>query len=464
MNKTAGVVSADKQMTSEVQVTFKTNLPEEYQVPEVFISIATGSTNKELTQILKQLMSEDNVDIKGKKFNFMINSVFITTTVQDLFDKLGLQNEEGVEIYYQFALDKPKPTHSIPQDEWISTIRSLSHIMNEKAKTYIVGFFNGDVKVFSKNDHQELLNIKQLHQDSMIQDALFLKNDLLDKKIVVTCSNLPQSELRIGEITQVNGKFGYSQIAQSRESDYGNINDGFKCLSSNPMNNEYICSAYTSSEQAPEKAILIWRMNKHTLEGDSSQNQIKSQGGMKRVKTNIAYIGSHSQIVCNGGVQCMKWATPEKIYVGSNDHSVKIINVEKQAIEEVMFTNYKVPTCIDSAQDSLVLTGHEDASIKLWDVRTGASEKKYKASFEGHSSWISQVKFNNNVENLFISGSYDGTVKMWDIRNEEMPLATLKRKGDAKVDDYKVFGVEWNGASQILSGGSDSNISVHTIA
>ncbi len=30
-------------------------------------------------------------------------------------------------------------------------------------------------------------------------------------------------------------------------------------------------------------------------------------------------------------------------------------------------------------------------------------------------------------------------------------------------EDYKVFAVEWNGHSQIISGGSDSHLSVHTI-
>lgn len=63
--------------------------------------------------------------------------------------------------------------------------------MNEKAKTYIVGFFNGDLKVFSKKDHSELLEIKQLHKDNIITDALFLKNDSLNKKLVVTCTSLP---------------------------------------------------------------------------------------------------------------------------------------------------------------------------------------------------------------------------------------------------------------------------------
>ena len=36
----------DEKMTSEVQVTFKTNLPEEYQAPEVQISIDTSSNTK----------------------------------------------------------------------------------------------------------------------------------------------------------------------------------------------------------------------------------------------------------------------------------------------------------------------------------------------------------------------------------------------------------------------------------
>ena len=63
---------------------------------------------------------------------------------------------------------------------------------------------------------------------------------------------------------------------------------------------------------------------------------------------------------------------------------------------------------------------------------------------------------------MFLSGSYDGTVKLWDMRNEEKPISTLKRRNkEENEDDFKVFAVEWNGASKILSGGSDSHVSVH---
>ncbi len=111
-----------------------------------------------------------------------------------------------------------------------------------------------------------------------------------------------------------------------------------------------------------------------------------------------------------------------------------------------MFTSFKVPTCIDSSQESTLISGHEDAVVRLWDVRSGSAEKSFKTEYEGHEKWVSQVKFNQNVDNIFISGSYDGTVKLWDLRNEETPIASMKHKQNEE-DDYKVFAVEWNGPS-----------------
>lgn len=54
---------------------------------------------------------------------------------------------------------------------------------------------------------------------------------------------------------------------------------------------------------------------------------------------------------------------------------------------------------------------------------------------------------------------------MWDLRNEQTPIATLKRKqnnGNSN-ENFKLFALDWNGPSQILSGGSDNQIAVHEI-
>ena len=74
----------------------------------------------------------------------------------------------------------------------------------------------------------------------------------------------------------------------------------------------------------------------------------------------------------------MKWLNPTHILAGCFDHSLKLINVEKNLIEEIMLTNYKVPTAIDAIQDNVVLTGHEDCVVRLWDLRSTNMEKKFK--------------------------------------------------------------------------------------
>ena len=140
-------------------------MPEKYKVPDdAVISISTSSSTKELSQIVKQLLLEENDDqklqneLKSKKLTFMINNTFLTLTLQDLLDQLSISNEKTVEIYYLFALEKPKHKQSTPQDEWISVISNLTHIVNEKAKSYAVGFFNGDVKLFNAR-HDEILSV-----------------------------------------------------------------------------------------------------------------------------------------------------------------------------------------------------------------------------------------------------------------------------------------------------------------
>ena len=60
-----------------------------------------------------------------------------------------------------------------------------------------------------------------------------------------------------------------------------------------------------------------------------------------------------------------------------------------------------------------------------------------------------------------MTAGFDGKVKMWDLRNTTEPLSVLKRQHAAETD--KVFALAWNGGSQILSGGTDSHISVHEL-
>ena len=75
-------------------------MPERYQVPPVEISLATSSTAKDLTKIVRELLLEENEgdeafakEISAKKFSFMVNETFLTLTVHELMLLLELSNE-----------------------------------------------------------------------------------------------------------------------------------------------------------------------------------------------------------------------------------------------------------------------------------------------------------------------------------------------------------------------------------
>ena len=135
----------------EVQVVFKTTLPDSFRVDETQIQLSAASHNKDLTAVLTQLMDDSNVDpalINGKKFNFMVNDTFLTDDLASLLAKLNLSNESVIEVFYLFALEKPKPKHTSPQDEWVSAICPLASYLNDKAKSYAVALMNGDLKIY----------------------------------------------------------------------------------------------------------------------------------------------------------------------------------------------------------------------------------------------------------------------------------------------------------------------------
>jgi WD40 repeat protein len=111
-----------------------------------------------------------------------------------------------------------------------------------------------------------------------------------------------------------------------------------------------------------------------------------------------------------------------------------------------------------------VFGGFEDGVVRIYDLRKSATSSKSSAvmTYVCHDKWVSQIKANSSAENVFLTSGYDGKIKMWDLRNPVEPLSILKRTTTTKDD--KIFALAWNGASQILSGGADSHVSVHEIA
>ena len=65
-----------------------------------------------------------------------------------------------------------------------------------------------------------------------------------------------------------------------------------------------------------------------------------------------------------------------------------------------------------SSNDQFLLTGGNDKTLRLWDVKSARCLK----TFSGHTNIVSSVAFSPSGR-LIVSGSYDRTVRVWDIES-----------------------------------------------
>jgi len=68
-----------------------------------------------------------------------------------------------------------------------------------------------------------------------------------------------------------------------------------------------------------------------------------------------------------------------------------------------------------SVDNRQIVSGSRDKTIKLWNT---LGECKYTIVDEGHSDWVSCVRFSPNTQNpVIVSGSWDKVVKVWNLTN-----------------------------------------------
>ena len=154
-------------------------------------------------------------------------------------------------MWYTFALDKPDKKVSIPQDEWVSCLRSLSSLRSNKASLYAVSFFNGDVKIYDGKDTsgKEILSATNLHNDQ-IQDMLFIKSESLsDRRFVVTASAQPAPAMKVSEYTADTNDF---KVVSQTSGDYSEALGGWNSLSVNPVDMDMFAASSINCLKKPD--------------------------------------------------------------------------------------------------------------------------------------------------------------------------------------------------------------------
>ena len=94
---------------------------------------------------------------------------------------------------------------------------------------------------------------------------------------------------------------------------------------------------------------------------------------------------------------------------------------------------------------SLVASGSQDKTLRLWDASTGA---QVGAALQGHDNWVTSVAFSLDGR-LIASGSWDSTLRIWD-------ASTGEQVGEAlRGHDNWVTSVAFSPGSRLVASGSE---------
>lgn len=102
-----------------------------------------------------------------------------------------------------------------------------------------------------------------------------------------------------------------------------------------------------------------------------------------------------------------------------------------------------------------VLSGSEDASVNLWEVESGRSNRIYT----GHTGPVVSVGFGPHGSSSFFSGSKDGTMKLWDTASGKC-LSTI---GPYRPDPVNAACLTSDGRYALRAGENEGGISVWDI-
>ena len=99
----------------------------------------------------------------------------------------------------------------------------------------------------------------------------------------------------------------------------------------------------------------------------------------------------------------------------------------------------------------VMVSGSEDATIKLWDYETG----EYERTLKGHTDTVNSIDFEPVKGKYLASSSADMTIKIWDFTSADFEcLKTLKGH------DHNVSSVRFLNSDSIVSASRDKTIKI----
>jgi WD40 repeat protein len=135
-----------------------------------------------------------------------------------------------------------------------------------------------------------------------------------------------------------------------------------------------------------------------------------------------------------------------------NDGIMEIWNVHTDNCELTLRHHSRI-NCCAFLPDERIITGSDDSTLKIWNIKTGFSNTSCKCelTLEGHTDSVEMCRVLS--DGRIISASLDNTLKIWNIQNGMCEL-TMRGHTDSIKDcsilsDGKIISASYDGTLKI---------------
>eukprot|EP01027_Heterolobosea_sp_BB2_P009949 GEZU01014655.1.p1 GENE.GEZU01014655.1~~GEZU01014655.1.p1 ORF type:complete len:524 (-),score=126.52 GEZU01014655.1:167-1738(-) len=506
---------AETSTTREVQVVFVTKTCK--KVAETPFAIPVTLTRYGLSEIINHLL---NQAAHPTPFDFLINGEFLRTSIEKFLERRGLTTENILELEYVEAQPAPKSVESIPHDDWISSIATLPN------GTIITGCYDGICRVMDpykvSSDNNDFILATAAHPPGISVKHVGIVPYKLSREPNTPVSFLTTTKdefIRLWKYTPGSKTCDLQLMLKGHSFSVECVD---AVMPSSTTNSVFVATG------GWDKTVRLWgwKMNDEGIyesspgaapsgtEGEAataaaaaedttvSRKKRRLEGDkMIPVRAPLKTLRHHSL-----AVSAVLWGGSNSgnptLFSASWDHTICLWDVNTGLVTRTFAGSQVTSSSGLSYQNAsgLLLSGHPDKVIRLWDPRVSSTSTNSISQFRSHKGWVRCVdwsqKHGSQQQNdaktptrgdsfyQFVSASDDGTVKLWDIRSNTAlhtiqhhdPSAAVLSKsgGESKAEkEPRAMAVAWakNPVPQaeaphfrhLFTGGTDCQVRRHII-